>query len=80
MWLVALNDINLSVKEQREELLKLNPDLLAGVYCILYKIVEELNLELVDNVLTCYPNQLDNLKWLDDNLDITIINLSELRK
>lgn len=74
-----LNNVS-SVKEQREELLKLNNDLLYWVYSLKEESDKEFKLDFLENVLTCYPNQLENLKWLDDNNDITILNLGSLRK
>lgn len=87
-----LNILNndLSISKQREKLLKLNPDLLYWVYEIKTNLEDwtkydweeqdEIRLELLDNTLTCYPNQLDNLKWLNENQDILIVDLNELRK
>ncbi|MDD3646293.1 MAG: hypothetical protein PHH06_02690 [Candidatus Gracilibacteria bacterium] len=71
---------NNSVKEQREELLKLNNDLLYGVYSLINESDNGFELEYLEDVLTCYPNQLENLKGLKDNEDITIVNLGALRK
>jgi hypothetical protein len=39
-----------------------------------------MQLELVEDVMTCYPNQLENLNGLDNTPDITLINLWDLRK
>lgn len=77
MSLNTLNTIK-SITEQREELLTLNNDLLYWVYSL--NDENEFELEFLENVLTCYPNQLDNIKWLKDNSDITILNLGALRK
>jgi hypothetical protein len=79
---MALNTLNTikSIKEQREELLTLNNDLLYWVYSIKEENWSEFELDFLENVLTCYPNQLDNIKWLNDNCDITILNLGALRK
>lgn len=79
MWLNTLSWNN-SVKEQREELLKLNNDLLYWVYSLINESDNWFELEYLEDVLTCYPNQLENLKWLKDNEDITIVNLGALRK
>ncbi|MDC0505976.1 hypothetical protein OAN96_00090 [Candidatus Gracilibacteria bacterium] len=70
---------NLSLKNQREKLLELNQDLLFGVYSIKQQDESSIELEMLDDVLTCYSNQLDNLQGLEDT-DITIINIGELRK
>ena len=77
-----LNNLNAttSIKEQREELLKINNDLLYWVYSLNAANWDEFELDFLDNILTCYPNQLDNLKWLSENNDITILNLGALRK
>lgn len=69
-----------SQKEQREELLKLNNDLLYWVYSLKEESDDVLELDYLENVLTCYPNQLENLKWLSENSDITIIDLWAMRK
>ncbi|MFK7779843.1 MAG: hypothetical protein QM490_01735 [Candidatus Gracilibacteria bacterium] len=69
-----------SLKEQREELLKLNNDLLFGVYSLKEENNKELKLDYLEDVLTCYPNQFDNLKGITENSDITIVNLGALRK
>lgn len=79
---MSLNTISLnkSVSEQRESLLELNNDLLYWVYWLKNESDDSLDLEYFEWVLTCYPNQLENLKWLDENSDITILNLWSLRK
>lgn len=79
---MALNTINtlISIKDQREELLTLNNDLLYWVYSLKEEKWSEFELDFLENVLTCYPNQLNNLKWLKNNCDITILNLGALRK
>lgn len=79
---MAINklDFKLSINEQRESLLKLNNDLLYWVYSLKNELDDKFELENLEDILTCYPNQLENLKWLNENSDITIINLWELRK
>lgn len=79
---MSLNTISWNnwIKEQREELLKLNNDLLYWVYSLKSESEEWYELEYLEDVLTCYPNQLENLKWLNDYQDITIVNLWTLRK
>lgn len=79
MSLDNINNIS-SIQEQREELLKLNTDLLAWVYTLVEEESNSMKLDLVDNILTCYPNHFDELKWLENSSDITIINLWALRK
>jgi len=69
-----------SIKEQREKLLMLNYDLLYWVYSLDSENEKEIRLGYLEDVLTCYPNQLENLKWLKDNSDITVVNLWALRK
>lgn len=71
---------NNSIKEQRENLLRLNNDLLYWVYSLKEESDTEIKLDYLGNILTCYPNQLDNLKWINENTDITIVNLFALRK
>ncbi len=91
MWLaLEQQEENKSVSEQREELVSLNPDLLYWVYDIKedyfkwikydWKENPEIKLEMLEDTLTCYPNQLNNLKWLEENPEILIIDLNELRK
>ena len=79
---MSLNIIfeNKSIREQREELLKVNNDLLYWVYSLKEENNDNLKLDYLENVLTCYPNQLENLKWLKDNPDITLVSLGSLRK
>ncbi len=77
---MTLNEQNSSnIQEQREKLLEWNPDIIYGVYSIKQQDESSIELEMFDDVLTCYPNQLDNLQWLKDS-HITIINIWELRK
>lgn len=68
-----------SVREQREELLKLNNDIIYWVYD-LKKSHDGLKFSMREDILTCYPNQLANLKWLEENKDITILDINTLRK
>lgn len=75
-----LNKKVLSTSEQREELLKLNNDIIYWVYDIESNQDWEIKLKLVDDILTCYPNQLQNLKWLKEHKDIIVIDINELRK
>ncbi|MCP4524206.1 MAG: hypothetical protein GY828_08360, partial [Candidatus Gracilibacteria bacterium] len=79
---MSINNLNTyePVSEQREQLLILNNDLLYGVYSLVDENSEEIKLDFLENVLTCYPNQLENLQGLDDAIDITIVNLGALRK
>ena len=79
---MSLNIIfeNKSIREQREELLKVNNDLLYWVYSLKEENNDNLKLDYLENILTCYPNQLENLKWLKDNPDITLVSLGSLRK
>ena len=81
-----MNTLDLSntaenISEQREALLKMNPDLVFGVYNLdkkNYAVWYELS--LATSYLTCYPNQIDSLKGLDENNDITLVDLWALRK
>lgn len=69
-----------NINIQRERLLELNTDLLAWVYNIEEYNDSDIKLSLVENILTCYPNHFEELKWLEENTDISIINLWALRK
>ena len=70
----------LSLNEQREKLLELNPDIIYWVYKLQNNIDNDMDLELVENIMTCYPNQLNNINIPDECEDICIINLWDLRK
>ncbi|MBS9784282.1 hypothetical protein KGV55_02945 [Candidatus Gracilibacteria bacterium] len=78
------NNINtnnyLSIKEQRDKLLELNPDLIYGVYELIENNSREIKLKLVENFMTCYPNQLENIEIPSYCNDINIINIGALRK
>jgi hypothetical protein len=52
----------LSLDEQRELLLALNPDIIYGVYDLKSENGEEIDLSLMSDVMTVYPNQLSNIK------------------
>lgn len=70
----------LSLQTQREKLLELNPDIIYWVYNLKNISQWEIDLELVENAMTIYPNQLWNIRWLDENSDISILDLWALRK
>lgn len=70
----------LSLDEQRELLLALNPDIIYGVYDLKSENWEEIDLSLMSDVMTVYPNQLSNIKWLEEAKDIIVIDLWALRK
>lgn len=76
---IELNN-SLSLDEQREKLLELNPDIIYGVYKLQDNSGNNIELELVENIMTCYPNQLSNIKIPDECENICIINLWDLRK
>lgn len=71
-----------NISNQRELLLDQNQDILFGVYNLIKydKFEKNIYLDLIKNVLTCSENKISNIKWLDENKDISIINLSFLRK
>lgn len=69
-----------SRKEQREKLLEINNDLLFWVYSLKDETNKEIKLDYLENILTCYQNQFNNLKWIKNNPDITIVNLESLMK
>ena len=71
---------NISVETQRENLLNLNPDIIYGVYSLDDEDAENISLSLVKNALCLYPNQLENIKWLEQNPDVNILNINDLRK
>jgi len=69
---------NLSdVKYQRENLLELNQDLVFWVYELVNEWEDVIETRLIENALLCYPNQLENLKWLKANNDVNILDLKE---
>lgn len=71
---------NLDISTQRENLLKLNTDLIYWVYKIKENSDDKIILSNLEEIMTCYPNQFENLKWLKENSDIWIIDLWSLRK
>lgn len=79
-----MNNLNLLEKEnlatQRENILNLNPDLVFWVYELQENSEKQIILKNIENILTCYPNQLENLAWLKENSDIWILDLNSLRK
>jgi len=79
LFMLKLSEKSRSLQEQREELLSLNNDIIYWVY---EKIddFDGLTLRLSNDTLTCYPNQFPNLKWLNDNWNISILDINSLRK
>lgn len=81
-----MNNINESISEklpvetQRENLLNLNPDMMCWVYSLEGEDDENISLSLVKNTLCLYPRQLENIKGLDENPDVNLINITDLRK
>ncbi len=41
---------------------------------------ENISLSLVKNTLCLYPHQLENIQGLDENPDVNLINITDLRK
>ena len=88
-WLNIIQESTRSSLEQREDILKINPDLVYWVYNINYDFHswelydweehKDIELEMLWETLACYPNQLENLKWLNENSDVLIIDINELR-
>lgn len=79
------NDLNkgevyLSLDMQRELLLDLNPDIIYWVYGLRPSFNDEIDLELIEDVMTIYPNQLENIKWIEQASGIRLIDLWALRK
>lgn len=70
----------LNTQKNREKLLELNPDIIYGVYKVISENNDTLELQLVDDTLTAYPNQLENLNIPLESQNINIINLNDLRK
>lgn len=65
----------------RKDLLELNDDSIYGVYNL--KSINEnwYELEFLENVMTCYPNQYEDLIWKDSiDSNITILNIWALRE
>lgn len=75
----SLNSQN-TLTSTRESLLAQNPDLLFGVYNLKSNDWEAIELELVENTLCLYPNQLENIQGFDENAEITLLDINELRK
>ncbi len=69
-----------TLEAQRELLLQLNPDIIYWVYDLKQDGEWKMELELIDDVMTIYPNQLQNIQWLDKAWDIVIVDLWSLRK
>lgn len=78
--ILSENNEPLSLKNQRELLLKLNPDIIYGVYDLKDNTEEKINLELIEDIMIIYPNQLQNIKWLEQTKDIILVDLWALRK
>lgn len=77
--MVNILNQSLSISEQRESLLKDNLGEIYGVYS-LDDSDGELSFTLIENVMTCYENQFEKLKSLDESPDITIIDIKNLMK
>lgn len=81
-----MNNLNESISEkpsvetQRENLLNLNPDMMCWVYSLEGEDDENISLSLVKNALCLYPHQLENIQGLDENPDVNLINITDLRK
>ncbi|MGE4444211.1 MAG: hypothetical protein AB7E37_04430 [Candidatus Altimarinota bacterium] len=70
----------LTLEAQRELLLQLNPDIIYGVYDLKQDGEGKMELELIDDVMTVYPNQLANIKGLEQTPNMIIVDLGALRK
>jgi len=66
-----------SIREQKNLLLELNPDRVFWVYTTKINSWSNIELELSENILVCFENQLQNLKGLSDCEDITLLNLKD---
>ena len=81
MWINSKeSNSSMSISEQREHLLKLNSDLIYWVYDLDKFDQEKTQLTLIDDVMTIYSNQLQNIKWLDECPNIILVDLWALRK
>lgn len=78
---MSLNSINqyFSIKEQRENLLELNNDLVYGIYEILENSDKKIVLKNMENILTCFPEKFEKLAWIKENPDILILDIKEFR-
>lgn len=63
-----------------DNLIHSNNDILFWVYTIKSSSSDIIELEQLDNVFSCYPNQLDNIKWLWEVDWISIVDMKELLK
>lgn len=68
------------LQEQRERLLTLNDDTLVWVYKVIQNDDGKISLQILPDILTCYGNKFPLLKWVDENKDISIIDMDHLRK
>ncbi|MCP4523948.1 MAG: hypothetical protein GY828_07065 [Candidatus Gracilibacteria bacterium] len=71
---------HISVREQREKIFQNNPDIVYGVYKQLQQNNNEIYLELVTDIITCHPDQFENLRIADECCDIKIVDLTCLQK
>lgn len=69
----------LTVNEQRERLLRENTDKLFGVYSLIRDEEWTIELKLMEDMLTLYPDELENIIWLDPS-DIKLLDINKLRK
>lgn len=82
LWFSESQEVSekLSLEAQRNLLLELNPDIIYWVYDLKSNTDNNIDLEWVEDVMTIYPNQLNNIKWLDKASDIIVCDLNSLRK
>lgn len=71
---------NPEIVKARNYLLESNPDRLFGVYSLLKNTENSIELELIENILCMYPNQIQNLQNFDENSGISILDINALRK
>ncbi len=69
-----------NTKEQKENLLSLNNDLLYGVYEKALVKDDVIILKNIDNILTCFPEKFTQLQGISNNPDIIILNAASLRQ
>lgn len=75
-----IDENKFTIPKQREKILELNNDIVYWVYNQLKSDKWEIKFQMLNNSLTCYPDKLETLNWLEENSDIIIIDTNELRK
>lgn len=71
---------NPEILKARNYLLESNPDRLFGVYSLLKNTKNSIELELIENILCMYPNNIQDLQNFDEKSGISILDINALRK